>query len=274
MSARQPFRSVTSRQNPLIGRFRDAARRSGRDDLVLIEGGTLVLDAARAGWTLVSVAVADDLLDGNTVRSLDKALEGPVDRLAVPRRVLSALSPAKTPSGVVALARAPGRIADPFGTDVPLVAIASGVQDPGNLGALARAAEAAGATGMLVCGVSADPFGWKALRGSMGSAFRLPVVRCPSAEEGIAAARARGLRVLALTVRDGESLYDVDLRGPSALLVGGEGAGLPAQALARADVRVTIPMHPPVESLNVAAAAAIALYEAARQRRAPGASQS
>jgi TrmH family RNA methyltransferase len=140
------------------------------------------------------------------------------------------------------------------------------VQDPGNLGAVARAAEAAGATGVFVCGRSADPFGWKALRGSMGSAFRLPIVSCPAADEAVAAVRARGLRVLALTARDGASLYDMDLRGPSALLVGGEGAGLSDDIAALTDARVSIPMRPPVESLNVAVAAAVALYEAARQR--------
>jgi TrmH family RNA methyltransferase len=267
MSARLPFRSVTSRHNPLVSRFRMAARRDDPDDLVLIEGDTLMHEAAQAGWSLVTVVAADDWLAAHSTGALD-ALGGEVDCVAVPRAVLEALSPAASPSGVVALARRPAAAADPFAGGVPLVAMADDVQDPGNLGAVARAAEAAGATGMFACGRSADPFGWKALRGGMGSLFRLPIVTCPAAEEAVSAVRARGLRVLALTARDGRPLYDVDLRGPSAILVGGEGPGLSADAAAMADTRVTIPMRPPVESLNVAVAAAIALYEAARQRSA------
>jgi TrmH family RNA methyltransferase len=179
---------------------------------------------------------------------------------------MAAISPAATPSGVVALARRPRpRRIERRGD--PLILVAEGVQDPGNVGAMARAAEAAGASELVVSGASADPFGWKALRGSMGSAFRLPIGVCGSVADAIGRARTGGARVVALTVRQGKTLYDADLRGSVALVVGGEGAGLPADAVAAADEAVSIPMAPPVESLNVAVAAGIALYEAARQRR-------
>ena len=260
------IRRVTSRQNPLAARFREAARGRGAEDVVLIEGATLVREAVGAGWTVVAVAAAEDAVGGRARDWLADVPGEDVDRILVPRNVLAALSPAPAPSGVVALARLPARSADPFGAGTPLVAIASDVQDPGNVGALARAAEAAGASGLFVCGGTADPFGWKALRGSMGSAFRLPVATCAAASDAIGAVRSRGVRVLALTARDGTPLYDVDLRGPIALLAGGEGAGLSSEIVALADVPMTIPMQPPVESLNVAVAAAVALYEARRQR--------
>jgi TrmH family RNA methyltransferase len=140
------------------------------------------------------------------------------------------------------------------------------VQDPGNLGALARVAEAGGATGLLVAGESADAFGWKALRGSMGSLLRLPVIVKGRGEEAVAAARAQGCHVVAAVPRGGEPLFGADMRVATAILIGGEGAGLPAELLALADRRVTIPMRPPVESLNAAVAAALVVYEALRQR--------
>jgi tRNA G18 (ribose-2'-O)-methylase SpoU len=151
-----------------------------------------------------------------------------------------------------------------------LVLVADAVQNPGNLGGLLRTAEAAGATGVFLTAGCADPFSWKALRGSMGSAFRLPQRRGLSLAEVLERLRARGVAVLAAAA-DGELRYDeADLRRPTALLVGNEGAGLSPSALAAADARLRIPIAPHVESLNVAVAAALVLYEAARQRGFPG----
>jgi TrmH family RNA methyltransferase len=148
----------------------------------------------------------------------------------------------------------------------PLLLVACDIQDPGNVGALLRAAEAGGATGAVFCGSSADPYGWKALRGSMGSALRLPLSGRGDLRDVMAETRAHGIRLLATVPRDGTSLYDADLTGPVALVLGGEGPGLTGEALALADERVMIPMRPPVESLNVAVAAAVFVFEAARQR--------
>jgi TrmH family RNA methyltransferase len=140
------------------------------------------------------------------------------------------------------------------------------VQNPGNLGGLLRTAEAAGATGALLAAGTADPFSWKALRGSMGSAFRLPLRAGLSTEEALDAALARGLAVFA-TAAGGERRYDeADLRGPTALVVGSEGRGLSPAALRRAAARLRVPRAFPVESLNVGVAAALVLFEAARQR--------
>ena len=151
----------------------------------------------------------------------------------------------------------------------PLVVVAVDVQDPGNLGALVRVAEAAGATGVVIAGASADPFGWKALRGSMGSALRLPSRRrvdiggtlsdCGRGGSGcriVAAVAAR--RPSALRRRSRRDRW----RSSSA-------AKAPAcrpTVLDQADVRVTIPMEAPVESLNAAVTAALLVYEARRQR--------
>jgi TrmH family RNA methyltransferase len=139
------------------------------------------------------------------------------------------------------------------------------VQDPGNVGAIVRAAEAGGASGAVFSGATADPFSWKALRGSMGSALRLPAV-IAAANDALIGARAANVRLLATVPRDGRPVFEADLRGPVGFLLGGEGPGLPQNLIEAADDRVSIPMRPPVESLNVAVAAAVLVYEALRQR--------
>jgi len=141
------------------------------------------------------------------------------------------------------------------------------VQNPGNLGGLLRTAEASGATGAYLAEGCADPFSWKALRGSMGSAFRLPHVRGEAAAAILDRLEARGVTVLA-TGAGGDRGYDeVDLTSPVALLLGSEGAGLPDALVRRVSLRLRIPLAPPVESLNVGVAAGVLLFEAARQRR-------
>ena len=144
--------------------------------------------------------------------------------------------------------------------------IAADVQDPGNVGAIVRVAEAAGATGVVAAGACADPFGWKALRGSMASALRVPVAVGADADAAVTDARRHGCQIVATTAREGREPFDVDLARPTAVLIGNEGSGLPAALVAAADHRVTIPMKPPVESLNAAVTAALIIYEARRQR--------
>jgi RNA methyltransferase, TrmH family len=181
--------------------------------------------------------------------------------------VMAALSPVKSSSTIVALADRPSNATNRLyaGTS-PLVAIAVDVQDPGNVGAIIRVAEAAGASGVVAAGACANPFGWKGLRGSMGSALRVPIASTLDAIAAVDDARAHGCRILAALPRGGRSVFDADFTGPTAVAIGGEGPGLPASIVAAADERVTIPMQAPVESLNTAVAAALVLYEASRQR--------
>jgi TrmH family RNA methyltransferase len=191
--------------------------------------------------------------------------------IVVNEQVLAAISPVRQPSGVVALApRRSGTIDDVLERRPPLVLMLCDVQDPGNVGAIVRAAEACGATGLVTGEGTADPFGWKALRGGMGSTFRLPIAAKTSLPDVVRRSRDEGLRVFATMARDGTPLPECDLRGGVAILLGGEGAGLPEDLARAADERITIPMHRPVESLNVAIAAALIVYEADRQRHAAG----
>jgi TrmH family RNA methyltransferase len=234
---------------------------------VLIDGAHLLREALSAGLE-IDVAVFETERAGSAeLEALQRQV--PVDRCVLATRpVLHAMSPARTPSGVVALARRPPQtaLADALASGNALLVGAIDVQDPGNTGAIVRAAEAGGATAVATTRGGADPFGWKALRGAMGSAFRLPLARAASGDEIVARARAAGLQVIATIGRGGVPYHDADLRPPTAVLLGAEGAGLPDALVEGADVRVSIPMAPGVESLNVAVTAALLVYEARRQR--------
>ena len=287
--------SVTSRQNAIVKTFRKlAARRARGETHLLLDGEHLVREAADAGLTLTMVAVASRLLarspdPGPSTRSHESAgslrashgipdLVARLQRqgtrlLAVSESVMSAISPVRTPSGIIAIATyEPPRLEGVMNGKVPLVVLLAGIQDPGNLGAAARTAEASGATGLVACSPSADPFGWKALRGAMGSTLRLPVPERVPLNEAVQVARRKGLAITAAVPRGGTPLFELDWRRPIAVLLGGEGAGLTEGDLEHADERVSIPMKPPVESLNVAVSAGVLLYEAARQRGSMSAS--
>ena len=263
------MKRITSRQNPLVARYRAVAK-GAEPDLMLLDGLYLV-EAAAVGLRLRHVLVAGDALDRGDFRPWTARLEASgADIAAASAPVMAAASPVRSPSAIVAIAERPVYLEDRLFTGpAPLVLVACDVQDPGNLGAIARVGEAGGASGLVAAGECADPFGWKALRGSMGSAIRLPILVRATAEEAVAAARQRGCRIVATVPRDGRSMGEANLRGPIAILVGGEGRGLASSVVERADERVTVPMQPPVESLNTAVTAALLVYEARRQRLEP-----
>ncbi|MDE3157015.1 MAG: RNA methyltransferase [Acidobacteriota bacterium] len=258
--------TISSRRHPLVTAFRAAAARHDSAGPLLLDGEHLIAEAAAAGLTIRTLAVTPARLDalGDLARRVEAAGAAVV---TVAGPVLAAMSPVRTPSGIVALADRPhGGLDAALSGRMPLVAVAVDVQDPGNVGALVRTAEAAGATGFLTCGGSADPFGWKALRGAMGSAFRLPIAAAVAATDLFAALERRGIRPVAMMPAGGVGLYDAPLDGPLAVLLGGEGGGLGPALAARAALQVTIPMQAPVESLNVAVAGALLLFEVARRR--------
>ena len=264
---------ISSRQNPFVQQCRDLARHRGpRGGEVLLDGLHLVSDAVAAGVRVSAAAAPEAFWRSEPGDTLARALEQAGAQLyAASPGVIEAASPVKAPTGIVAVGRwQPAELHRVFEAQPALVVCAVQVQDPGNVGAILRSADAAGATGAVVSAGSADPFGWKALRGSMGSAFRLPVSAGAAVEEVCREARARGVRIAATVPAAETGLHATDLTGPVMVLVGGEGAGLPPAVRDAADLSLSIPMRPPVESLNVAVAAALVVYEARRQRLAGG----
>ena len=274
--APRPTSMITSRQHPIVKEFRALARSAG--PLMLLDGWHLLAEAAAARVAVKTIA----LCGPPTAREqslIDALRRTGTQVVEVSGSVLNAVSPVNAPTGVVASALIPEvTSADVLSPAPALVLAAAGLQDPGNAGArtsagaggnagaIIRSAAAAGATGVVLDELSADPWGWKALRASMGAAFHLPVVRS-SALSGLAAEwRRSGVRLVATVPRAGLSMYDVDFMLPTAVLLGGEGPGLPQELIDAADLKVSIPMHGAIESLNAAVASALVLYEARRQR--------
>jgi TrmH family RNA methyltransferase len=186
----------------------------------------------------------------------------------VTERAAKALSDTVTPVGIVAVCSVPSTsLDDVLAAAARLVAVAVEISEPGNAGTLIRIADAMGADAVVLAGHSVDPYNGKCLRASAGSIFAIPVVSEADASHAVSALRGAGLQVLATTV-DGEvTLDDADLDDPTAWLFGPESHGLPRELAEMAAHRVRIPMPGSAESLNVASAAAICLYQSARAHR-------
>jgi TrmH family RNA methyltransferase len=264
------MKSITSRSNPTVSLFRDLASTPDASGVrLLLDGAHLVSEAHAAGLSFECVAVAGAAFDdGGETATLARALhaEGhPVVTVTDP--VLRAMSPVRHPSGIVAIALRPIQPARTLIDDAnAFFLVVVDVQDPGNLGALIRVAEAGGVTQVVVCGTSAHPGGWRALRGSMGSALRLPVTQFPTTDAALVALATSDTRTVAAVLAGGRPPDAVSWKGRVAVVLGGEGTGLTPDDVERCDERVTIPMRAPVESLNVASAGAILIYAARRQR--------
>jgi TrmH family RNA methyltransferase len=253
-------RRVASRQNARVKELRAGLGRGApsAQGLIALEGLHLLAEAVKSGLRLHTVFVRA----GNE-GLLEQLAVGSAEVLIVAPEVFASVAATEHPQGIAGLVAAPGFGLAAMVVGVPLIVVAGGLQDPGNLGTLVRSAEAFGATGMILLPGTVSLWNGKALRASSGSAFRLPVVSL-GVEEAFAWLGAQGIRLCAAVARDGESA--VDLRSASALLIGNEGAGLPAAWIARAEARITIPCPGAVESLNAAVAGSVLLYEAMRQR--------
>lgn len=259
---------VSSRQNPLVKRFRALAQeRDPHEPAVLLDGVHLVEEALASSIRIEIAAFAEDAASGRLAPLVQRLEHDGARVVTVAGPVFDSMSPVQHPTGVVAIAHlVPASVDDVLRERPQLVLLLDGVQDPGNLGAIVRAAEGCGATGVIVGTGSADAFGWKALRGAMGSSLRLPIAPRVPLADAIRRAKTEGVRVFATAPRNGTPLPECDLRSPAAVILGGEGPGLSPELLESADAILTIPMQAPVESLNVAIASALVLYEASRQR--------
>ncbi len=240
-----------------------ARRRAGR---FLAEGPNLVAAASARGlvrdvFVSESAAARHEAL----LASLADGQHGPVH--LVTERAAKVLSDTVTPAGLIAVCDTPAiRLNDVVAGSPRLIAVAVEISEPGNAGTLIRIADAMGAAAVILAGHSVDPYNGKCLRASAGSIFSVPVVVEADVTVALTSLRAAGLQILASTV-DGEGALDEAeqlLAKPTAWLFGPESHGLSADIGGRADHRVRIPMSGGAESLNVAAAAAICLYQSAR----------
>ena len=263
--------TVTSRDNSLL-RLARATRDGKETQLIFIEGLRLCEEALKSGLELTAIIYSDEIAAKERAAAFLEAAADAVDRTAeVSEKLLATISYTKTPQGIVALARRPEngkKLLDNTGS-IPLLVVLHGINNPVNVGAILRSAEAAGATGVVATAHTSDPFSPKSLRGAMGSAFRLPIWCSPTFNEVIAWCKQKQIRTISADLEGTTDYGEVDWSTASALVLGPEATGLNAAEIGMTDQSVSIPMLGEVESLNVSVAAGILLYEAARQRRAP-----
>jgi TrmH family RNA methyltransferase len=259
-------RAISGRHNPLLKALRRAYTHGLTDDnCFAVEGVRMIEEAIRSSIRLRTVFFSD------TARARQERLlsqiNSKVDVVELPDELFRSAVGSESPQGVAALVeRKPWSLEDALlKSSPPLVVVAAGLQDPGNLGTLIRSAEAFGAGGVLLGEGTVNVFNAKTVRATAGSVFRLPLVE-GKIKDFIAALREHAVKLVATTSHKGTAVAAVNLSVPVAILVGNEGAGLPHELLRQMDELVTIPHTPQVESLNAGIAASVMLYEASRQR--------
>lgn len=254
---------ITSVRNAKVAAAAKLKKRAfrERDRRFLVEGAQAVGEALGHPEGLLTLLHSDP-----SHALVARATEAGADVVHVSEDVMRHLTSTVTPQGLVGVASF---------VDLGLaalrppacVAVLHAVRDPGNAGTVLRSADAAGAGGVVFSASSVDPYNPKTVRASAGSLFHVPVVRGVETVEAVAALRERGCRVYAMAA-DGEAdLYHLDLTLPTAFLFGNEAWGLPAETAALADTTVRVPIPGKAESLNLAAAATVCLFEWARQQR-------
>lgn len=264
---------ITSAANPVVKRVRSLADRKQRrqQGAFVVEGTQPVGRAIEAGWEVEVLIVAPDLLTGTAAAIAAAAPARGIRAAQLSAELFRRVADREGPSGLAAIVRGkPGSPGDlPAGPDSVYVALHE-IGNPGNLGTIIRTADATGAAGVILVGDTADPFAPSAVKASMGSLFAVPVAHMADAGALFGWARAAGVRVVATSGRADREHWAARYRPPLAILLGSEGAGLPADVLAQADERIRIPMTGTPESLNLAVAAGVMLYEVRRQARPGG----
>lgn len=277
---------ITSRENKWLKLFRAVLRGSGpkSGEPIGVEGPKLIEGALRSGAETEALLISESA-EGEAEAILRAAgeTEGGISRSRILRttdRLFRSVAGTDTPQGVAALFRQRAwtledvlRGVGAIRGTTPLAIVLAEIQDPGNVGTILRSAEAFGATGAISTRGTADPWSPKALRASAGAGLRLPVLRGMAIPILMAQLRMSRVKIYAAAAAPADAVSrnniaaEADLREPTALFIGNEGAGLPVEVRRAADAILTIPTRPDVESLNAAVAASILLYEAAKQRQ-------
>ena len=259
---------ITSRENRRLVEIRKV--RDGKmPDRIFIEGVRLTEEAVRSGISILESVVSSSFLNSDrNAEMIQRLADRNVPIIETPDRIYSSLSDTVNSQGVICIAERPASGSDRLtaASDHGLFVFLHETNDPSNLGAVLRTAEAAGVGGALISRGSADVFSPKALRSGMGSTFRLPIWSDAVLEKAVEWAREKGVQVIAADISGTRPYSAIDWRRPSLVVFGSEAHGLGTDDLRLADAVVSIPMQNHVESLNLAVSSGIILFEAVRQR--------
>jgi len=260
---------ITSRQNSTVKDIRKLLRRKARKKtgLCLVEGIQAVLCALENRVPLQWIVVAPDLLTSEVAKEAVAAAEERGEQvLRVSPDVFASFSSRDAPNGLAAVARAQYASVNELPVEpATILTVLFDVSDPGNLGTIARSVDAMGSDGLILVGKTTDPYDPKAIRASVGTVFRVPIVRLPAEDALLSFARRWDIQLIATSAHAPSELDGVRLRTPCAVLMGSEREGLSSQLLRTADVQVRIPMGGGASSLNLAVASGIILYELRRR---------
>lgn len=262
--------TISSAANPLVKRIRLLANRKHRREqgAFVVEGIQPVWRAVTAGWQIEALVVDPDLRADSAAAAMVDEQEARGVRVArLSHELFQRLSSREGQSGLAAIVRSrqPALADLSPGPDAVFIALHR-IGNPGNLGTIIRTADAVGGAGVILIGDATDAYAPTAVKASMGSLFAIKVVHVPATELFLTWAGENGIEVIAASGQGDVAHWDASYRPPLALLLGSEGEGLPADLLASASRRIKIPMTGTAESLNVAAAAAVLLYEVRRNK--------
>jgi TrmH family RNA methyltransferase len=261
-------RQIDSPTNSLLKVFRRAlAKGTTREGWLAVEGPFLVEEALGAAPAVQTHTVIIAESAWPKFAQLTERLSAEAEAVQIPDHLFTRMAQTQNPQGIAGLVELPPHSLNTLlkGQNLILL-VACGVQDPGNLGTLTRSAAAFGATALFTLPETVSPFNPKAVRSSAGAIFRLPILAGLAPGELLPRLRAARVRIIAADRHSPSPLDQADLRGSLALLLGREASGLPSEVAREASLLLSIPIRPGMDSVNVATAAGVFLYEAARQR--------
>lgn len=258
---------ITSAQNPKLKHLmalQEKSRLRREEGVFVVEGRRELEHCIAAGFEIDAVFICPEIYEGGQTCP-------PSGRSArffhLTKELYEKVAYRGGTEGIIAEVRARNlKLEDLALPENPLVMVLEGVEKPGNLGAVLRSADAAGADAVLVCDPLTDLWNPNLIRASIGAVFTVPVVCC-SSDEAIAYLKSRGIRILTAQLQDSSAYYDTDMTCGTAIVMGTEATGLTPVWREAADAHILIPMRGRLDSLNVSVSAAILLYEAVRQRR-------
>jgi TrmH family RNA methyltransferase len=257
---------IVSVQNPRVKEWVQLLDKKGRDKQLkfIVEGVHLVQEALNSNAEVETVVYCADRAIS---REIEELLSHDVEKIGVSEEVLARCTDTKTPQNVFAIVRKlKWNARHLLGPGNDLVVVLDGIQDPGNVGTIIRSADAVGASGVLLGKGTADLYNPKTVRSTMGSMFHLPIAE-GDLQQILPAVRAEGIRIVMTSAHESRSIYETDFRQPTWLVVGNEGHGISSAVETLSTDRVVIPMAGKSESLNVAMATTVILFEAMRQRK-------